>query len=70
MKTMELCFEDWESKMRQSGKREIKVESVVRLTLKVPQPLANVWYLADRCSHTARIVRHSRGGLFSHARMG
>lgn len=35
MKTMELCFEDWQSKMRRSGRREVKIDSVVQLTLKV-----------------------------------
>ena len=40
MKTMDLCFEDWEDKMQKSGKREVKVESVVQLTLKVSKSRA------------------------------
>ena len=35
MKTMDLCFEDWQNKMRQSGQREVRIDSVVQLTLKV-----------------------------------
>lgn len=35
MKTMDLCFEDWQNKMRQLGQREVRIDSVVQLTLKV-----------------------------------
>ena len=34
-KTLECCFEEWDGSMQQSGRREIGVESIVKLTLKI-----------------------------------
>lgn len=35
MKTLDACFEDWEERMRKAGVREVRVDSIVQLTLKV-----------------------------------
>ena len=40
MKTLDLCFESWEEEMKASGKREIRADKVVQLTLKVRTSLA------------------------------
>jgi cytochrome P450 len=35
MKTLDSCFEEWQLEMRRTGQREVKVQSIVFLTLKM-----------------------------------
>ena len=71
MKTMDLCFDDWQNKMRQSGTREVKVDSVVQLTLKVGQMDAVSQLILITCAASpAGPVRHSWSRILAIARVG
>lgn len=35
MRTLDLCFESWEEEIKASGKREVRSDKIVQLTLKV-----------------------------------
>jgi hypothetical protein len=50
--TMDLCFDDWEEQMkkRKDGKREVTVDSIVSLTLKVRHTYGLFALGADRGS--------------------
>lgn len=65
MKTLGLCFEDWEDRMSKRGERQVSVDNVVQLTLK----LALFVILGAGFSHLPDWDDDSAAGRPSHHQM-